>query len=654
MSNNFLDNYKKKSTDDMSQLSEIVGADSQMPQASPAVNSSVQDTPVAQSAPVQQPIQKQQSAPLQQGAPAAQNAQNPKAAPVKQPAAKPQQAPVNKPAQKPQGSASQVTAAQLQQGLNFEQSSGFTPPPGRGTSGGGSGSGSRRRKKSFPWGYAILGVVAAVIIIIVIALMLQGSPVPSMTGWSLSDANLWANENNIPIQSEQVFSEEVPEGQIISQFPAAGESVEDGLFLELTISKGPDLDVLVPIPDIMNMSINEVEAWAEENFMQSVRITTENSETVPEGSVIEYLVNDNTVLSDEIKRSTPFYVVFSKGESDGEAVELPNFLTMSVEEAQAFAVENKIMLNIIYVFSDTVPKEQVISQSIKAEETIKSGDSVEITVSKGKEIIVPNYSSMTKDEGALVTTTLGITVIVTEKYSSGHEEGDLISQSIAAGTLYADDAILKLEYSLGNKILVPSFVGKTEIDVREWATPLNEKGANITINTTYTSSSQAAGTVLSQDKADYTIGVIGSVNFVVSQGKVIFAPNFATGLITRTRAIEICEELNIVPVFVEASGGTPGMVISQNISPNAEMKEGDEIILYYNSQTPMHTVPDFSDLTIAEAEEYAAKFTLEFKDKEKGGKIVAGSQSKPAGTLVPEGTTIILTVADPVVTTPSP
>jgi beta-lactam-binding protein with PASTA domain len=82
------------------------------------------------------------------------------------------------------------------------------------------------------------------------------------------------------------------------------------------------------------MTMQEVEAWAAENYMTKVRITTEYSETVVSGQVIRYEINDDTVV-DEVKRNTPIYVIVSKGPEPQtvEKVALPNFREMTVAKA---------------------------------------------------------------------------------------------------------------------------------------------------------------------------------------------------------------------------------------------------------------------------------------------------------------------------------
>jgi beta-lactam-binding protein with PASTA domain len=46
----------------------------------------------------------------------------------------------------------------------------------------------------------------------------------------------------------------------------------------------------------MSMTRQEIDAWAAENFMTKVRITTEYSDTVEAGRVIRFEINDDRVV----------------------------------------------------------------------------------------------------------------------------------------------------------------------------------------------------------------------------------------------------------------------------------------------------------------------------------------------------------------------
>lgn len=61
----------------------------------------------------------------------------------------------------------------------------------------------------------------------------------NLQGWDFSDAKEWLNLYGLVLRNvEEEYSDQFPEGQVISQFPPAGEMVQSGDPVDLVISKG--------------------------------------------------------------------------------------------------------------------------------------------------------------------------------------------------------------------------------------------------------------------------------------------------------------------------------------------------------------------------------------------------------------------------------
>ncbi len=532
--------------------------------------------------------------------------------------------------------------------MKFTQESTFKPPQNQLP--------KRETTKKFPIIAVIIGVVAIIIVLILVFTLNKGVTIVDMVNWSESDVKLWATENGVIVRVENAYSETIEDGNVITHVPAEGEELASGNFIEIIVSEGPDLSVMIPVPDIENMTMTEVEAWADENLMTKVRVTSEASETIESGKVISFTVNDNTVIGDEIRRDTPLYVVFSKGKADGQPVKLPDFTLNTVEEAQEFATENGIILEIVEEFHDTVLKGTIMKQSIKAEETVKSGEIITLNVSKGKEILVPAFSKYSKDSVEAEALKLGITIKVVERYSSSRE-GAFLSQSKSAGSLYEEGDTIEVKYSLGNTVSLGSFEGQSIHDVNAWADALNEEGANIKISVTRTTSDSAADVVLSQDRANTNIGINDTLHFVVSEGGFLFVPDLVapeglpyTEVITRESAMAICKELNLIPIFIEEAkeGRLEGEVWSQSLQPGIEVAHGTTIELRFVPITQTYVVPNFVGLTESEflamdyGRQFAINVTIGDYVENMEGKVI--SQGIDAGKVVAAGTVIDITI----------
>lgn len=511
------------------------------------------------------------------------------------------------------------------------------------------------QKKKMIMAVGIGSVVLVAIVLTLILVLTSGIEVIDLVGRPQTEAQIWASDNGLRLQSEETFSDEVEAGTIISQETPAGTRVKKNDFVYVTVSKGPDLSVTLPLPDLMTMTKDEVDAWAAANFMTKVRVTTEFNATVPAGNVIRYEINDNTVVGDEVRRDTPIYVIVSKGvDTTVEQIEVPDFKTMSISECYVFANDNGLVLTVEEKYDDYIPEGSIISQSVKAKEKVPRGTEIKLVASKGKMVEIPDFSDYTKEMASSVATGLGIPVTIVEKYSGTSADG-FISQSIEAGTVYEKDQFLELTYSLGNKIVVPSFVGQTRDAIETWALDLNEKGARITIDVSETNSNSAAGTVIYQNPANTSVGVRKTINITVSKGKVVYVPDFISGAntgydkaVTREQAIAMCEELKLVPVFVEqdGNGALPGAIWNQSEPAGKEVLEGTKVTLTY-AKSKSGAMLDFYGKTQQEAMALGnGSFKIVFVVAESNvpaedpGDVV--SQSVLAGTITAYGTTITL------------
>jgi len=529
--------------------------------------------------------------------------------------------------------------------LTFEQKSGFKKPERSGTRPPENGTDKKRLFTALIAGGAALIVI---IIVLIIALSGGGVEVIDLKGKTLTDAKLWASENGVMLSESKEYSDTVEEGSIISQDVEPGQKLPSGRFLTVTVSLGHDMSVMVPLPDFMSMTSDDVKAWADENYMSKVRITAEFSADVPAGKVISFNVNDSTAVK-EVRRDSAIVVVVSKGPQEETAtIKVPDFKTKSLAECYAFAQENGITLTVKEEYDNYIAAGTIMSQSVKADQMVAKGSEIVLVVSKGKMITVPDFSGYLKDQASAVASELGLPVSITEKYSSA-SKGRLISQSAPAGSVYKAGDIVELKYSLGNKIVVSSYVGQTRDAIETWAQGLNDQGAKITIKVSEAKSNEKRGTIIYQDVANTTVGYKATINITVSAGKGIYVPDFvienASGYdqaITRDKAITMCEKAGLIPSFVQDNtiAVLPDTISSQSLAPGTEVTEGTVITLLFRPAVTV-TVPDFTKMTVAQAKGYLKQNQIVFANDNEDGSIIA--QSVAAGSTVASGSVITLT-----------
>ncbi len=537
--------------------------------------------------------------------------------------------------------------------LHFEDKTDFVP-----TSSSGSAATVRRRPK---WplvaGAAFIVLAAA----LVVWLLTRGVAVVDLSGWPISDAQVWASDNGIRLQISESYNDDLAENLIISQEPQAGQSINKGGFLKVEVSLGHDLSVTLDLPDLLAMTMAEVENWAADNYMTKVRITTEYSSSVPSGQVISFEINDNTVV-DQVKRSTPIYVIVSKGPEPepAEQVTLPDFTTMMLNQAQQFADDNGLVLTTDEQYDDFSSAGTILSQSIAAGDLVASGTEIVLVVSKGKLILVPSFAGYSREQAMSLASSLGINASVVEQYST-RSAGSLVKQSIASGTAYEAGDILTLTYSLGNEIILGSFVGQTKGDILAWAKTLNDQGASITIKVTTTENNAPKDTIVYQSKTNTSIGIKTSIDVTVSLGKKVFVPDLVAPAgsgydlaMTKTRATAVCEALGLIPVFVEsaAENRLPGEVWSQSLAAGTEAYEGSTIVLKYDPVDKTIEMPDFRGMSRTEIIDADWLYKLDITFVELGYPVEGYSgtvceQSREAGWTVAYGTAVTLGICEP-------
>ncbi|MBQ5535248.1 MAG: Stk1 family PASTA domain-containing Ser/Thr kinase [Oscillospiraceae bacterium] len=91
---------------------------------------------------------------------------------------------------------------------------------------------------------------------------------------------------NLEIQHTEQYSDDIAMGCIMETIPAAGGTLKAGETVVLVVSKGSDTKP-IPVPTFLNIDINTVKQQLTDLNLVIGEVTHANSETVPEGCVIQ-------------------------------------------------------------------------------------------------------------------------------------------------------------------------------------------------------------------------------------------------------------------------------------------------------------------------------------------------------------------------------
>ena len=321
----------------------------------------------------------------------------------------------------------------------------------------------------------IIGVIALIVIAAVVFLLffMPKIKVEDFTGAKKEDAIAWIKQQGIET-SGIIFKDEYNfdnnSGIILSQEPTSGK-VRENAKMTFIVSKGPDPDESIKVPDLKSMDKDEITNWISTNKLLSTKLNTTYSEEVEKDAFIK--ADYSGCDEDTFTRGCSLKISISKGAKPQEEITMANFVKKSFAEFEAWATPKKIKLNKTEAYSDTVDLGLIISQSIKEGEKVVAGAEVNVVVSKGKAVYAKDFVGEEQSEVIYWASKNGVYLITKEQYSNDYSKGDVISQSIEKGKIVTDEFTIVV--SLGN----PVFTGTTYRELKAWINEVNEKGANL-------------------------------------------------------------------------------------------------------------------------------------------------------------------------------
>ena len=207
----------------------------------------------------------------------------------------------------------------------------------------------------------------------------DGVVVPSLTGKTMDQAKQELNGTGLGIkQVGTASSDTVEKGQIISQDPQDGKTVEKNTTIEVIISSGSagNSENAVDIPNVVGQSETDASAALTAKGF-NVTKTTSYSSSVAEGYVISQTPNGDT----KGKEGDTITLEISLG---SEKITVPDVSTSYKSEEQAKELLSQFNVSTATKYSDT-DAGIVIGQSLASGTQADPGASITITVSLGPE-----------------------------------------------------------------------------------------------------------------------------------------------------------------------------------------------------------------------------------------------------------------------------
>lgn len=143
-------------------------------------------------------------------------------------------------------------------------------------------------------------------------------------------------------------------------------------------------------------------------------------------------------------------------------VVVPDLVGRSYGEAEQIAQTQGLSLSVVdRRYDDHVPAEAVVAQIVAAGEKVRRGDTIGVILSRGSEkIALPNVVNLPIAQAETQLTTAGFVVEKHSVASAQVAEGRVVSQEPPAETPMVKGSTVRLAVSMGNKVVVPSLVGR--------------------------------------------------------------------------------------------------------------------------------------------------------------------------------------------------
>lgn len=320
----------------------------------------------------------------------------------------------------------------------------------------------------------------------------EASTVPDFSMYKYPEYTAAEGSYDGLVHVRNVFDDEVPAGQLISQSPAAGVFTDGSEPVEVVYSLGGS----VLVPDFRQQTILEMTRWVDEQnargasielkvtedqtlnedygviFTQNiyngpigiggeVQVTIAVQKTVPDFSAMTraevqsysercgypVIINErykyDTYVGDfiwqSVKAGTPVDpgISVSIDYSLGMTVHLGDYRDGPLSELENFIYDQRtngleIRLLVHEVYQDEIPYGTILSQD-RFNDRVGGGTSITVIVSKGESFVMPDWTRSNRSSVESYADGQGLTVVFIEA-SSNEPSGAVIEQSVEAGT----------------------------------------------------------------------------------------------------------------------------------------------------------------------------------------------------------------------------
>ena len=207
--------------------------------------------------------------------------------------------------------------------------------------------------------------------------------VPDLSKRTEDEAKAALKELRLGVNVQTGTSDDVPEGQVYDQSPAAGTKVDVHTQVTINISSGKEK---FSLDDVTGMQYQQAQAQLENDGLV-VSLEFDYSDSVGSDKVI----STSPKAGSQVAKGDTITITASKGK-ETKTTTVPNLLGQNIDDAIRMIKDAGLTYNgKSSDYSDSYSENQVMNQSISAGKTVDEGTTISLTVSLGSR--VTSYSA---------------------------------------------------------------------------------------------------------------------------------------------------------------------------------------------------------------------------------------------------------------------
>lgn len=207
--------------------------------------------------------------------------------------------------------------------------------------------------------------------------------VPDLSKRTEDEAKAALKELRLGVNVQTGTSDDVPEGQVYDQSPAAGTKVDVHTQVTINISSGKEK---FSLDDVTGMQYQQAQAQLENDGLV-VSLEFDYSDSVGSDKVI----STSPKAGSQVAKGDTITITASKGK-ETKTTTVPNLLGQNIDDAIQMIKDAGLTYNgKSSDYSDSYSENQVMNQSISAGKTVEEGTTISLTVSLGSR--VTSYSA---------------------------------------------------------------------------------------------------------------------------------------------------------------------------------------------------------------------------------------------------------------------